>query len=305
MTARTHDTVSFVSDLGTLSEHVGVVKSLLRDMCPRVAVVDIVHDLPPFDVRAASLSLARAAAYLNTGVIIVAVDPGAGGSRRLVAVEVADGDGIFLGPDNGVLAPAVAIAGGAIRAVVLDNTDLHLESPGSTFAARDVLAPVAAALCNGADLDDVGTRIETDSLMPGVIPIHREENGEVSCEVIWVDRFGNCQVNISRDDLENLWGDAPLRVRVTLPTSGGATGATGDAAVRNLAIVESFADLGQGALGLVVDSSGLLCLAVERGSASAELGIGETDQVVIAPAGGGISDDATTTQVASPTARRR
>ena len=305
MTARTHDTVSFVSDLGTLSEHVGVVKSLLRDMCPRVAVVDIVHDLPPFDVRAASLSLARAAAYLNTGVIIVAVDPGAGGSRRLVAVEVADGDGIFLGPDNGVLAPAVAIAGGAIRAVVLDNTDLHLESPGSTFAARDVLAPVAAALCNGADLDDVGTRIETDSLMPGVIPIHREENGEVSCEVIWVDRFGNCQVNISRDDLENLWGDAPRRVRVTLPTSGGATGATGDAAVRNLAIVESFADLGQGALGLVVDSSGLLCLAVERGSASAELGIGETDQVVIAPAGGGISDGATTTQVASPTARRR
>lgn len=305
MTARMHDTVSFVSDLGTLSEHVGVVKSLLRDLCPRAAVVDIVHDLPPFDVRAASLSVARAAAYLNTGVIIVAVDPGAGGSRRLVAVEVADGDGIFLGPDNGVLAPAVAIAGGAIRAVVLDNTDLHFDSPGSTFAARDVLAPVAAALCNGADLDEVGTRIETDSLMPGVIPIHREENGEVACEVIWVDRFGNCQVNISRDDLEQLWGEAPRRVRVTLSGSGAAAGATGAPVVRNLAIVESFADLGQGALGLVVDSSGLLCLAVERGSASAELGIGETDQVVIAQAVEGTSDGATTTQVASPTARRR
>lgn len=290
--------MSFLSDLGSGSEHVGVVKATLREIAPHAVVIDLVHDLAPFDVRGASLSLARAVAYLNAGVVVVAVDPGAGGGRRLIAVEVGDADGIFLGPDNGVLAPAVAIAGGARRCVVLDNARLHMEAPGTTFAARDVLAPVAAALCNGADLFDVGTPIEADSLMPGVVPIHREENGVVACEVIWVDRFGNCQINISRDDLEDVWGAPIGRVRVTLNDT-----------VRNVPIVESFADLGQGALGLVIDSAGLLCLAVERGSASSELGIGEADQVTIAPAGDGTAQDAgavpTATPVASPTTRNR
>lgn len=289
---RGHSTVTFLSDLGTSSEHVGVVRATVRELAPEATVVDLVHDLPPFDVRAASLSLARAVAYINAGVVVVAVDPGAGGGRRLVAVEVGDGAGIFLGPDNGVLAPAVAIAGGADRAVVLDNVEIHLAAPGSTFAARDVLAPVAAALCNGADLSEVGTPVDVDSLMPGVVPIHREENGTVVCEVIWVDRFGNCQINISRDDLENLWGAPVERVRVTLSAQTDT--------VRNVPIAASFAELGQGALGLVVDSAGLLCLAVERGSASAELGIGESEQVTIAVAG----PAGTTTQVAPPTARR-
>jgi hypothetical protein len=306
-----HETVTFLSDLGSTSEHVGVVKAILRELAPTVAVIDLVHDLSPFDVRGASLSLARAVAYLNAGVIIVAIDPGAGGERRLIGVEVGDGAGIFLGPDNGVLAPAVAIAGGAGRAVVLDKEQFHQDAPGSTFAVRDILAPVAAALCNGADLFEVGTPIDVDTLMPGVIPIHREENGGIVCEVIWVDRFGNCQLNISQEDLAHAWGDSVERVRVTLSgnTSGNMSGRTGGDIVRNVAIVSSFADLGQGALGLVVDSAGLLCLAVDRASASVELGIGESEQVVLTPAGDGSGDGrddttGTTTRVAPPTTRR-
>lgn len=307
--------MTFLSDLGSTSEHVGVVKAILRELAPDVAVIDLVHDLPPFDVRAASLSLARAVAYVNAGVIIVGVDPGAGGDRRLIGVEVGEGAGVFLGPDNGVLAPAVAIAGGAGRAVLLDNEQFHQDAPGSTFAVRDVLAPVAAALCNGADLFEVGTPIDVDTLMPGVIPIHREENGAIVSEVIWVDRFGNCQLNISRDDLEQVWGITVDRVRVTLSgkAGGGTTGnATGNS-VRNVAIVGSFAELGQGALGLVVDSAGLLCLAVDRGSASSDLGIGESEQVVLSRVGDGVADgvgsdrqdsSGTTTSVAPPTARR-
>jgi hypothetical protein len=78
--------------------------------------------------------------------------------------------------------------------------------------------------------------------------------------------------------------------------------------VRNVAIVDSFAELGQGVLGLVVDSAGLLCLAVDRGSASSDLGIGESEQVVLSRAGddssGRQGSSGTTTSVAPPTARR-
>lgn len=288
--SQVHETVSFLSDLGSSSEHVGVVKATLRELAPHVVVIDLGHDVAPFDVRAASLSLARAAAYLNRGVIIAAVDPGAGGDRRLIGVEVGDGAGIFLGPDNGVLAPAVAIAGGAERAIVLDDVQFHLAAPGTTFAARDVLAPVAAALCRGRDLFELGTPVDVDTLLPGVVPIVRDENGTAACEVIWVDRFGNCQLNVSREDLEQMWGHAVGRVRLTM----------GDT-VRSVAIVESYGELGSGAAGLVVDSSGLLSVAVERGSAQAELSLGEGDPVMIDKA----ADEASVaTRVAPPSIRR-
>jgi len=271
-TPTAYTTVSFLSDLGLESEHVGVVKAIIRDEAPHVAVIDLTHNITPFDVRAGSLALARAVPYLTEGVVIASVDPGAGGTRRLVGIEVAEGAGVFLGPDNGLLAPAIALVGGAGRAVILDRDEHHLSAPGHTFAARDVLAPIAAALCNGADLFDMGTPVDAGALLPGVVPIPREENGVLSCEVIWVDRFGNCQLNVSLDDLRSVFGPDVARVRTTL-----------GADVRNFEIVVAFDDLGQGAAGLVIDSAGLLCIAVGRASAAVELSIGEGEQVVLAP----------------------
>ena len=272
MSSRHYDTVSFLSDFGHGSDAVGIIKSILRDLAPDVVVIDIAHDIAPFDVRAASLALARAVPYLPEGIIITSVDPGAGGNRRIIAVEIAGGAGIVIGPDNGLIATGVALAGGADRAVVLDRDEHHLASPGATFAARDVMAPVAAALCAGADLFAVGTEIDAATLLPSVVPIPREENGGLACEVIWIDRFGNCQLNVSVDDLSTVWGAAPERVRVSWGDN-----------VRNLRITTSYADLGAGALGLVVDSTGLLSLSLDRASAARELGIGEGEGLLISP----------------------
>ncbi|MBU3717854.1 MAG: SAM-dependent chlorinase/fluorinase [Actinobacteria bacterium] len=272
MSSRHYDTVSFLSDFGHGSDAVGIIKSILRDLAPDVVVIDIAHDIAPFDVRAASLALARAVPYLPEGIIITSVDPGAGGNRRIIAVEIAGGAGIVIGPDNGLIATGVALAGGADRAVVLDRDEHHLASPGATFAARDVMAPVAAALCAGADLFAVGTEIDAATLLPSVVPIPREENGGLACEVIWIDRFGNCQLNVSVDDLGAVWGTPPERVRVSWGDN-----------VRNLRITTSYADLGAGALGLVVDSTGLLSLSLDRASAARELGVGEGEGVLISP----------------------
>ena len=272
--SRTYDTVSFLSDLGYESEHAGVVKAVIRESAPHVVVIDLTHGITPFDTRGASLSLARAVPYLTEGIVIAAVDPGASSERRLVAVEVAGGAGIFIGPDNGVLAPGVALAGGAERAVVLDRDELHLATPGTTFVARDVFAPIAALLANGEDLFDVGTEIDPSLLLPGIVPIPREENGGFECEVLWVDRFGNCQLNVSLDDLETSWAAPVQRVRVLF----------GDT-TRNFVVAQSFAEMGQGAAGLVIDSSGLLCVGVDSGSATEQLGLGEGQQVTLQPGG--------------------
>ena len=275
LNGRSYDTVSFLSDLGHGTDAVGVVHALLRDLAPELHVVDITHDVAPFDVRAGSLALARAVAYVPSGIVLACVDPGAGTERRLVAVEVAGGNGVFLGPDNGLLATGVALAGGAERAVVLDRVEHHLASPGATFAARDVLAPVAAALARGVDLAELGSSIDPGSLLPSVVPIPREENGSLACEILWVDRFGNCQINASHDDVVAIFGSETSRVRVTF---GGE--------LRSVEIVTSYGALGAGAFGLVIDSSGLLSLAFDRASASRELGLGEGDAVRLSPADG-------------------
>lgn len=255
--SRRYDTVSFLSDYGTADEFVGVVKAVIRDLAPHVSVIDITHEIPPFDVRAGSLALARSIAYLPAGVVLAVVDPGVGTDRRAVAVEVAGGNGVVIGPDNGLIASAVALAGGAERAVVLDNVSLHLEAPGATFAGRDLFAPVVAHLCNGVPFEELGSAIDAELLLPGVVPVAREENGGLSAEVTWVDRYGNCQLNVGPDDVAS-WGN---RVRVTVDGMG-----------RSAPVVSTFADAGSG-IALVVDSYGMLALCADRQSAALELGL--------------------------------
>ncbi len=265
---RRYDTVSLLTDYGLIDEFVGVVKAVIRDIAPHARTIDLTHHIAPFDVRAGSLALARCVSYLPSGVILAVVDPGVGGSRKSIAIEVADGDGVFVGPDNGLLAPAVAMAGGAGRAVVLTNDEYHLQSHGATFAGRDIFAPVVGHLCNGVDLAELGELIDADALLPGMVPLSRQEPEGLVGEVLWVDHFGNCQLNIGPDEIAD-WGQ---QVQVAFGES-----------LRVATRQRTFADVSTGAVGLVVDSCGMLALVLDQRSAAADLGIGAGDQVTLSP----------------------
>jgi S-adenosylmethionine hydrolase len=271
-------TISFLSDYGLDDEFVGVVKSVIRSIAPHATVVDLTHNIPPHDVRAGALALARTIQYVDSGIVLAVVDPGVGTKRRAVAIEVAGGEGVFVGPDNGLLASAVAMTGGAERAVVLDRPEYHLPAPGPTFAGRDVFAPVAAHLANGVPLEAVGAEIDPNLLLPGILPLNERDGDTLTCEVLWVDRYGNAQLNVDPDDLDG-YGD-----RVLL-----RTGETVRATVR----ATTYGDIPAGQVGLVVDSYGLLSVCVDRGSAAAELGL-HPGAVVVLEDGG---DHRVTTEV--------
>ncbi|MGI8661812.1 MAG: SAM hydrolase/SAM-dependent halogenase family protein [Acidimicrobiales bacterium] len=266
--AQRYDTISFLSDYGRVDEFVGVVHSVVRSIAPDVRVLDLTHEIAPHDVRAGGLALARSAQYLAAGIVLAVVDPGVGTERRAVAIEVGGGQSVLIGPDNGLLAPAVSLCGGADRALVLDNAEYHLASPGPTFAGRDIFAPAAAHLCNGVALSELGTLVDPITLLPGVLPISRplEEGDGLVTEVLWVDRYGNCQLNVDPDELEG-WGE---RVAMLI----------GDRTRTGL-LAPSYAAVRVGEIGLVVDSYGLLSVVVDRGSASAELGLRAGDQITL------------------------
>ena len=261
-----YSTITFLSDYGLADEFVGVVKSVIRSIAPEVSVIDLTHDVEPHDVRGGGLTLARSAQYLVPGVVLAIVDPGVATARRAIAVEVGHGQSVLVGPDNGLLAPAVAMVGGADRAVVLTNDDYHLPAPGPTFAGRDVFAPASAHLCNGVDLEDLGDLIDPATLTPGLMPVSREEDGAIVADVLWIDRFGNAQLNVDPDEVAT-WGD---RVRLRY----------GDA-TRTAVRVDNYAVLKTGEVGLLVDSYGLLSVAIDRGSAAAELGLHAGDPITL------------------------
>ena len=271
---RRFETISFLSDYGLADEFVGVCTAVVRDLAPHVSVVDLTHSIPPFDVRAGALALARSTAYLPEGVILAVVDPGVGTDRKAIAVEVAGGAGVFVAPDNGLIAPAVAIAGGAERAFHISNSDIVLSGAGGTFDGRDVFAPAAAYLCNGGAIEDLGPELDPSLLMPSAIPLPREEDDKVIAEVLWVDYFGNCQLNVGPDDLPFTWGPT---ISLTLPD----TTEPGVTVVRSAQMAANFADIG-GGIGVVVDSLGMYAVCLDRRSAAAELGLDVGEQVVIA-----------------------
>jgi S-adenosylmethionine hydrolase len=277
------DTVWFLSDYGLEDEFVGVVKAVIRAIAPHVTVGDVTHQIAPHDTRAGALALARSMQYLTLtpSVVLAVVDPGVGSDRRAVAVEAgpptgngADGEAgptaVLVGPDNGLLASAVAMVGGARRAVSLTNDDYHLPAPGPTFAGRDVFAPAAAHLCAGVDLAELGELIDPITLLPGILPLSRqEEGGAVSGEVLWVDRFGNVQLNVDPDELILL--DDPLVLRFGEQT-------------RTAVRVRTYSELRTGQIGLVTDSYGLVSISLDRHSAAEELRLHAGDGVTIRPA---------------------
>jgi S-adenosylmethionine hydrolase len=265
---RQYDTVSFLSDFGHQDEFVGVVKSVIRSVAPHATVIDLTHGVPAHDIRAGSLALARAVPYVASGVVLAIVDPGVGSDRRAVAIEVADGEGVFVGPDNGLLAGAVALTGGAGRTVALTNTKFHLEAAGGTFAGRDIFGSVAAHLCNGVDLEELGTPVDPVTLVPGMLPISREEDGAVVAEVLWIDRYGNVQLNVDLDELEPLGEPVSIAYRDQTRV------------VRRAA---AYASVKPGDVGIVVDAYGLVSLCADRSSAADTLKMRPGDTVTIRP----------------------
>lgn len=262
--------VSFLSDFGRRDEFVGVVHGVLAKLAPASMVIDVTHETPRGNIRSGALSLTRAIQYLPEGLVLAVVDPGVGTDRRAIALETTWG--FFVGPDNGLLSPAVAMTGGATRIVSIENPEAMIPSPGETFHGRDVFAPAAGLLASGeADLGDLGPVLGDEEVVPLLLPLAEVKQESVSGEAWWVDVFGNVQTNVSPEDLAELGLAQGDEVTVSVGPNP-----------RRLPWVASYGEVGDGEALLHVDSAGLMAIAVRGGRADEELGIPEGTSVTLA-----------------------
>jgi S-adenosyl-L-methionine hydrolase (adenosine-forming) len=263
--------LTLLTDYGSDDELVGVCHAVIRSIRPGVPIVDVTHGIARHDVREGAIVLRNALPYLPVGVHVAVVDPQVGTERRGVAVRCAD-DRILVGPDNGLLSLAWERAGGAVEAVDVSRSPFRLEPVSATFHGRDVFAPVAARLVAGAELLEAGEPLDLGELTALELPAARIESGAARAHVLLIDRYGNASLNMGHADL--------LELGLMIGTRVSVAGPRGDS---EATVVQTFADVPDGDLLLYEDAWGSLALAVNRGDASAVLGLGIDDEVGVAP----------------------
>jgi len=252
--------ICFTSDFGSGDTWVGVCHAVIYRACPQARVVDLGHNVAPFDIRKAASVAASGVYQLPDAIHLVVVDPGVGGGRRDLIVVTTAGV-LLVGPDNGVLIPAARRGGGVKEAYSIIPEQLNFREPLATFHARDVLAPAAAALACGVEPSHIGEPVDPESLVDGPFAAGRLEGGAYIAEAIDTDRFGSVRFGLSAETIKTLSGTA-TKVRLS---------------VGHLELIvpfgHTFSDVPEGDPITLVDSSGWFTLAVRIGSAAERYGI--------------------------------
>lgn len=242
--------ITLLTDFGTADGYVAEMKGVLATAAPGATIMDLTHEIPPQDVEAARMALARYWRRFPAGTVHLAVvDPGVGTERAAIAVS--SGGQFLLGPDNGVLSPAL---------FALDAEAVSLPIPATaadTFHGRDVFAPAAAALATGTSLYGIGESWP-NPVRRRTPEARRRMDGGIVGEVLTIDRFGNALTNL-----------------VT------RTGGVLLAANQRIEIVRTYGDANTGDTLAVVGSSGFVEIAVRNGNAATQLQLQRGAEVVL------------------------
>jgi S-adenosyl-L-methionine hydrolase (adenosine-forming) len=252
--------ITFLSDFGLEDDFVGTCHGVIKGIAPEADVIDITHGIEPQSILQGSLVLANTLPYMPGGVHLAVVDPDVGTPRRALALR-ADGR-VLIGPDNGLLVPAAERLGGIDDAFEITNRRYALEPVSATFHGRDVFSPAAAHLSLGLDPAELGNVLDVATLVRPEIP--RPEIGErrIRATCLYVDRFGNIQLNLNAAELEGL-GIVPGRqVEVDVAMD------------RFYALAaRTFADARVGDIVLYEDAYQNIALAISRGNAAQTFGV--------------------------------
>lgn len=249
----TRPLVTLLTDFGTADGYVAEIKGVLLSAVPEMRIVDVTHEIAPQEIESARLALARYWRRFPPGTIhLVVVDPGVGGTRAALALQ--SDERLLVGPDNGVLSPAL-LAPGA-RAVSLP-VPAHA---APSFHGRDLFAPAVVQLALGVPLDSLGDPVDEPVLLRTPEPT-RLADGAVRGQIIAIDHFGNAITNC-------------LSIRGGVVEVGSLM----------LPVHHTYSDVDRGAPVALVGSSGLVEIAVRDGSAARELGLQRGSAITLRPA---------------------
>ncbi|MFP7753960.1 S-adenosyl-l-methionine hydroxide adenosyltransferase family protein [Thermodesulfobacteriota bacterium B35] len=257
--------ITLTTDFGLQDPYVGQMKGAILKRNVTARIIDLTHGIPPHDVLTAALTLRTSYSYFPDGTIhLVVVDPGVGSQRSILA---ATGDGhLFIAPDNGIL--SLLAADNRLKHVHrVENRTLFPSEVSCTFHGRDIMAPVAAALAAGMPLNRVGPEVSFADCERLDLPRPRISAQGIEGQVLHIDRFGNVRTTITTALLSRFQPGSFACIEI-----GGE---------RINTIATTYSQCPPGDLIAVIDSSGYLEIAVNKGSAAEVTGCGPGDPVIV------------------------
>ena len=187
--------ITLTTDFGTADNYVGCIKGVILSINPNVNIVDISHEIKPYDITGCCYFLSSFYKYYPPNTInVVVVDPGVGSSRKPLLIR-AD-DYYFIGPDNGVFSTVLENSSHT-EIYHLTNSDFFAKFVSNTFHGRDIFAPVSAYLSLNTKITEFGEKIENINLIDYDKP--KVSDRQIVGKIIYEARFGNLITNIKED----------------------------------------------------------------------------------------------------------
>ena len=258
--------ITLTTDFGLQDPYAAEMKAAILSISPNAVIVDITHEIAKFNIRMGAYVLASAVPYFPEGSVHVAVvDPGVGTQRRPILIQTKQG--FLVGPDNGLLV-LVAEKQTTIRVHELTNPRFMLPQVSNTFHGRDIFAPAAAHLLNGAKPAEFGPEIR-EAAKPAFANVTWRNNVLVG-EVLHVDGFGNIITNINEKELEQ----SSLKGAVSVELAGFKL---------KLKFCKAYGETKPREPLALIGGHGFLEIALNQGNAAAKFNTKAGDQVIMTP----------------------
>ncbi len=252
--------ITLTTDFGYKDPFIAEMKGVILSIDPSATIIDITHDIEPFNIVEASFVIGSSFSYFPPGTIhVTVVDPGVGSERRPIIVEA--GGRFYVGPDNGVFTDIVQRER-QFRCFHVLSEAFMLSKKSPTFQGRDIFAPAAARLSTGIPPTEAGPVISDPVLIN--IPKPKLAEGCLTGEIIYIDRFGNAITNITADDLQGFERKYEVEIRA-----------------QRIAPVNHYAQSSAGSLGCLLNSSGRLEIFSYLNNAAKLFGIEKADPVSV------------------------
>jgi S-adenosylmethionine hydrolase len=248
--------IGFMTDFDVKDDAVGICKAVMLGIAPHATIVDITHQVTPFDIAQAGRFLAGSAPYFPHDAVFVAViDPGVGSARKALIVKSKVGQ-YFVLPDNGMITQLADRDGLAGAREITNPAWMIGAKLSSTFHVRDIFSPTGAHLARGDDWTAAGPELDVTKLVRLKNTTATIDAQGLHGQVIGTDGpFGNLVLNVPADIFAKLGYRLGDRVAITI---------AGEA--YTLPFVKTFSDVPVGEGLLYIDSRGRLSVGIDQGN---------------------------------------
>ncbi|MHC1706107.1 MAG: S-adenosyl-l-methionine hydroxide adenosyltransferase family protein [Bacteroidales bacterium] len=251
--------ITLTSDWGTRDYYAAAVKGSILQLLPGVNIVDISHGIPPFNLHHASFVVRNSYRHFpEESIHIIDMNSDTPAKTKYLLVE--SEKQFFIAPDNGIFS---LIFDKSPDKIIEISVPPSLKT--STFIAKDLFAPIACNLAQGAEPEAFGVKVEGLSQRVSFAPT--VDGNVIRGKVVYIDSYENAFLNINQELFHKVGQGRPFTIYFK----------TLDNAVQKIS--QSYNDVPEGDILAVFSSCGLLEIAINKGNASGLLGL-KTDEMV-------------------------